>query len=68
MDEYEGPERRIYGTLSKEEVDSIKEQILASIYEDIGRSLVKRILWVVGISMLALFGWLASSGKIPLGK
>lgn len=68
MQEYDGPERRKHARLSPEDLESIKEQILASVYEDIGRSLVKRFFWVVGVSGAALLGYLVSIGKIPIGK
>ena len=67
-DKEEGHERRKYGKLSPEEVEYIKEQILASVYEDIGRSIVKRLLWLAGAALVALFGWLVSTGKISIGK
>ena len=44
--------------LTDAELDSIKEQLLESIYADIGKSLVKKILWVVGASILAGYAWL----------
>lgn len=67
--EHEGHERRMYDRLSPEDIEAIKAQILASIYEEIGRSLVRRILWLAGAAIVALFGWLAASGKIPaIGK
>jgi hypothetical protein len=58
------PERRRNGGLSDEQVNAIKEQIMASVYEDIGRSLVKKILWILGALLAALFGWLAAKGYI----
>ena len=48
--------------LSQEEIDIIKEQILASVYADIGRQLVKKFLWVVGATVLAFFAWLNGKG------
>ena len=44
--------------LTDAELDTIKEQLLESIYADIGKSLVKKILWVVGASVLAGYAWL----------
>ena len=35
-------------SLSPEELEVIKKQLLDSIYQDIGRSVVKRFLWVLG--------------------
>ena len=58
------PERRENGGLSDEQVKAIKDAILASIYEDIGRSIVKKILWAGGAVLFALLTWLAAHGYI----
>lgn len=52
-------ERRKNGGLSDEQVESIKEAILNSLYEEIGRSLVKKVVWVLGavlIGVVSLYG------------
>ena len=49
---------------SDEEIEAIKERILASVYEDIGRSLVKKVLWVGGTLLLALLAWLTAKGYV----
>jgi hypothetical protein len=58
------PERRRNGGLSDEQIDAIKERILASVYEDIGRSLVKKIIWIAGAVLAALLAWAAAKGYI----
>jgi hypothetical protein len=62
----DGEERRKNVWLTDEQIESIKEQIMASVYEDIGRSLVKKILWILGALLAALLGWLAAKGYIKL--
>ena len=57
-------ERRKNSALTPEQVEEIKEAILASVYEDIGRSLVKKILWVAGVVFTALLGWAAAKGYL----
>jgi len=57
-------ERRKNSVLSDEQIESIKDRILASIYEDIGRSLVKKVLWALGVVLLALLAWLGGSGHL----
>lgn len=57
-------ERRKSGGLSPEQIDAIKEAVLASVYADIGRSLVRKILWALGAVLLALLAWLGGSGHI----
>ena len=64
--EPDGEERRKNVWLTDEQIEIIRERILASVYEDIGRSLVKKILWVLGALLAALLGWLAAKGDIKL--
>ncbi len=59
-----GLERRYDGGLTEEQVEAIKNAILASVYEDIGRSIVKKILWACGAVLAAVFTWLVSKGYI----
>lgn len=51
-------ERRKHGGLTDEQVEVIKQQLLSSIYEDIGRSIIKKVLWAFGAMFLALLAWL----------
>jgi hypothetical protein len=60
----DGEERRKNVWLTDEQIDAIKERVLASVYEDIGRSLVKKILWLVGAVLAALLAWAAAKGYI----
>jgi hypothetical protein len=62
--EPDGDERRKNAWLTDEQIDAIKERVLASVYEDIGRSLVKKILWLVGAVLAALLAWAAAKGYI----
>jgi len=55
-DDYEGPERR--KKLTPAEIEDIKQQLLDSIYADIGKSVVKKFLWVAGSVGAAAFAWL----------
>ena len=54
-------ERRKNGGMSPEQIEAIRDAVLASVYEDIGRSLVKKILWTAGAVLAALFTWLAAN-------
>jgi hypothetical protein len=60
----DGEERRKNAWLTDEQINYIRERILASVYEDIGRSLVKKILWILGALLVALLSWLAAKGYI----
>lgn len=64
MDEH-GTERRKNGGLTGEQVEAIREAILRSIYEDIGRSVVRKILWTLGALSFALLAWLGYKGYLP---
>ena len=57
-------ERRKDNGLTPAQVEAIKNAILASIYEDIGRSIVKKILWAGGAVLIALLTWLAAHGYV----
>ena len=50
--------------LTDEQVRAIKEAILASVYEDIGRSIIKKILWALGAVLFAVYMWLTAHGYI----
>lgn len=55
------PNRR---RLSDKEVEELKDQLLESIYKDIGKSFVKGFLWIFGTLSLALLAWLGGSGHL----
>jgi hypothetical protein len=63
MDE---PERRKNGGLTDEQVEAIKQAILDSIYQEIGKSLVRKAVWAIGILITAAFAWLAGAGHIKI--
>ena len=52
-------------SLTQEELDSIKEQLLESIYADIGRSVIKKVLWIVGTVIFAILVGLKFANKLP---
>lgn len=47
-------------SLTPEEIDQLKELLLESIYADIGRNIVKKVLWISAAAASALFIWLSS--------
>lgn len=59
-------DRRKHGGLTDEQIDEIREAILASIYEEIGRSIVRKILWYGGTIILALLAWFGYSGHVKI--
>lgn len=46
--------------LTPEEINELKELLLESIYADIGRNIVKKVLWISAAAVSALFVWLSS--------
>jgi len=50
--------------LTQEELTDLKEQLLESIYADIGKSVVKKVLWILGAVAIAGFAWLAGKGHV----
>ena len=68
MDDYIGEERRKGPRLSQGEFHAIvqeaKKQALDEVYADIGKGVVKRILWLLGIGTTAFATWVASKGYL----
>ena len=66
--EPEGKEHRANHPLSDEDIEAIAERAaeraLKKVYEEVGRSTVRFALWIVGAGVIALFSWLAATGKI----
>ena len=50
-------EKRKNCGLSDEQIELIREAVLASVYEDIGRSLVRKVIWAIGAVFTALLAW-----------
>jgi len=48
--------------LTDQELEAIKKQLLDSIYADIGKSVVKKVLWIGGAILLALYAWMRAHG------
>lgn len=65
---WSGEERR--AGISDEQIDAIAERAaehaLRKVYEEVGRSTVKFILWVAGAAVLALLAYLGATGKLKV--
>lgn len=61
-EQYEGPERRHVFRLSDSQIDIIAERAaevaLEKVYVGIGKSVVNKVLWVIGAAALAFAVWL----------
>ena len=64
--DYGGEERRKIPAFTPDEIESIKKQLLESIYADIGKSIVRKVLWIFGAMAVAASAWLAGKGFIKL--
>lgn len=66
--EYQGPERRVSVPLTDDQIEAIAERAaeraLEKVYASIGKSVVQKILWLVGAATLALAAYLKGSGKL----
>jgi hypothetical protein len=41
------------------------KKALEHVYADIGKGVLKKLIWLIGISVLALLSWLAGRGYLP---
>jgi len=64
---YDGPERRSH-IIPEELIDHIAEKAaeraLEKVYSQVGKSVVTKLLWIVGAISLAVFAWLTHLDKI----
>lgn len=58
MERDDGQNRR---RLSDEELDLIVERALDKIYSDVGKGVLKRLLWLLGAGLTALIGYLGAN-------
>ena len=53
--------------LSDDELARIKKQLLESVYADIGKTIIYKVLWMAGACVLVLLAWLTGSGYVRFG-
>lgn len=55
--------------LTEEQIDAIAEKAAAKalekVYTEVGKSVVTKLMWVIGAGSIALIYWLASIGELP---
>ncbi|HEY6028602.1 MAG TPA: hypothetical protein VIV09_17030 [Pseudolabrys sp.] len=63
-DEYDGPERR--RGLSEADIERIAEvaarKALDKVYLEVGKGVLKRLSWIIGVSTVALLMWMGGKG------
>lgn len=64
---YDGPERRAATVLTEAQMEAIAERAaeraLEKVYASVGRSIITKILWMVGATAIALAAYLKGIGK-----
>lgn len=63
-----GNERRTHERLTNEEVEAIalraKELVMAEVYAEIGKGVVSRLVWLLGLAGTALVTYLTAKGYL----
>ena len=63
---YKGEERCAHPTLSDDQIERIAERAaevaLERVYTQIGKSVVLKVLWLLGAASLAVVAWLNGAG------
>lgn len=58
--------------LTEHDIDHIAEKAaekaLEKVYTEIGKNVVKKALWIIGLASLAAMVWLSGTGKVPTVK
>jgi len=74
-DQYRGPERRKEVFLSESQIEQIAEEaarralshMIDDGYRAVGKNIIEKGIWVVGVIACGLFAWLASKGFVKIG-
>lgn len=66
---WKGDDRREYPHLSDDQIEAIAERAaevaLERVYTSIGKSVVNKVLWLVGAGALTVAAWLNGAGHWP---
>jgi hypothetical protein len=58
--------------LTEEQMDMIAERAarkaLEIVYAEVGKSVLKKLAWLVGIIVVGIAMWLAGKGHLPVGE
>jgi 3-methyladenine DNA glycosylase Tag len=73
LEGYTGPERRSEAHLTDEQLEQIAEKAATKAvkkmtdeaFKAVGKTVVTKLFWIVGVVTVALFAWLQASGKVP---
>jgi len=60
-------ERRTF-SLSEEEFEAIAKRAsqltMQHVYEEVGKSVIKKLIWFIGLAVSGLIAWLVGTGKV----
>lgn len=67
---WEGEERRVRVTLTEDQINEIVQktvaQVFEQIYAEVGKSVVRKALWIIGALALTAMAWLVHKDAIKL--
>lgn len=71
-DRYEGPERRVQAHITDDQIEAIAEKaaeravelMTQGVYKSIGKSVVEKFFYIVGVLSLALWLWAKKNGWV----
>lgn len=71
--DYNGPERREQAHLSEKQIDDIAEKaaekaiekLTGDIYKSVGKSVVSKMLWIIGACAVGSWLWMKKTGLVP---
>ena len=65
---YDGPERRQFA-ISDQDMEAIAdraaERALEKVYQEVGKAVLKKIAWMIGVVVVGALMFLAGKGYIP---
>jgi hypothetical protein len=60
-------ERQPFGGMTESEIDDlvarVAKRVMEDFYQEVGRSVVKRVLQIIGVATVVIALWLIGSGK-----
>lgn len=74
--DYHGPERRRESHLTDDQIEKIAslaadkavKKMTDDAFKAVGKTVVEKLFWIVGVLALGTFAWLQATGKAPLIK
>ncbi len=71
--DYNGPERRRESHLTEEQIEKIAslaadkavKKMTDDAFKAVGKTVVEKLFWIVGVLALGTFAWLQATGKAP---